>query len=75
MPEAYADMALQMRTARLTGPELQERRRDVETTQDQVAARMGVVRQRVALIEAAAAPSRAAVRRFLAALAEIEAAR
>lgn len=60
---------------RMTGPELRERRLDVEATQDAVAVRLRVTRQRIAAIEAAAAPSRAAVRRYLAALAEIEAKR
>ena len=58
---------------RLTGPELRERRLDAEVTQEGLAARLGVVRQRVSMIEALAAPSRAATRRYLAALADLEA--
>lgn len=65
-------MALQARP-RLTGPELQERRRDLELTQEDVARALGVRRQRVAQIEALAAPPRSAVRRYLSALAEVEA--
>ncbi len=66
-------MALLQRPARLTGPELRERRRDIEATQEMVATRLRVNRSRVAAIEATAAPSRAATRRYLQALAAIEA--
>lgn len=68
-------MTLALRPARLTGPDLRERRRDAEATQDAVAAVLKVNRSRIAAIEAMAAPSPSATRRYLAALAEIEASR
>ena len=61
------------RPPRLSGPDLAERRRDCEVTQQQVADRLSVNRSRVAHIEAAAAPSRRAIRLYLAALADLEA--
>jgi transcriptional regulator with XRE-family HTH domain len=60
-------------TPRLTGPELQQRRRDAELTQHQLAERLGVSRQRIANVEQLHEPSRAAVRRILAAIAALEA--
>ena len=68
-------MTLLQRSARLTGPELRERRRDLEVTQEQLAARLGVTRPRVAHIEALAEPRPALIRRYLAGLAELEAQR
>jgi transcriptional regulator with XRE-family HTH domain len=68
-------MAMQVRPNRLSGPELRERRLDAEVTQEILAAELGVTRQRVAMIESLAAPSRPATRRYLAALAAVEAAR
>lgn len=61
------------RAARLTGPELRERRREAEITQAQLAAGWGVNRQRIALIEALAAPTPRAIRQYLEALARVEA--
>jgi DNA-binding XRE family transcriptional regulator len=61
------------RAARLTGPELRERRREAELTQAQIAAGWGVNRQRVATVEALAAPTPRAVRQYLEALARVEA--
>jgi predicted transcriptional regulator len=60
------------RAARLTGPELRERRREAETTQAQLAAGWGVNRQRVAAVEALAVPTHRAVRQYLEALARVE---
>jgi predicted transcriptional regulator len=61
------------RTAQLTGPELRERRRAAEITQARLAAGWGVNRQRVAHVEALAAPSPRAIRQYLEALAQVEA--
>jgi DNA-binding XRE family transcriptional regulator len=68
-------MTLTLRPARLTGPELQARRRDAEATQDALAALLRVNRSRIAAIEAMATPSVRATRRYLTALAELEAGR
>jgi predicted transcriptional regulator len=68
-------MLLTNRTARLTGPELRERRRETEVTQTQLAGGWGVNRQRVAHVEALAAPSPRAIRQYRQALARVEAER
>jgi transcriptional regulator with XRE-family HTH domain len=54
--------------SRPTGLDLQFRRKERGLTQDQVAAAMGVVRQRVAAIEGARLPSPGASAAYLAAL-------
>ncbi len=61
------------RPPRLSGPDLAERRRDCELTQQAVADRLSVNRSRVSHIEGAAAPSRRSIRLFLEALAALEA--
>jgi transcriptional regulator with XRE-family HTH domain len=53
---------------RLSGADLQERRRDRELTQADLAAALGVRRQRISNIEALARPTASTVRRYLAAL-------
>ena len=67
MPTTYRNIA------RLTGPELAERRRDAEITQQALAERLGVNRTRISHIEGMATPSRGSTRRYLTALAELEA--
>jgi DNA-binding XRE family transcriptional regulator len=61
-------MALRNGTFGVTGFELRARRRGLDVSQDALARRMGVVRQRVGQAEAMAQPSETLARRYLAAL-------
>jgi transcriptional regulator with XRE-family HTH domain len=60
---------------RPSGFDLRERRRLAELRQADIAARLGVTRVRVSAIEAQAAPAPRAIRRYLEALAALEAER
>jgi transcriptional regulator with XRE-family HTH domain len=61
-------MAHALATHPTTGDELAWTRRLAGVSQAQVAAQMGVLRQRVSAIEGMARPSRQAIRRYIAAL-------